>query len=318
MNLKLFIKISISIALMTYLLYQVDLEAMLVSFKDVNLSFLAFIYFTIILGIILSTYKWMLLLRAQNINKPGFLRLWALYHIGGFFNNFLPTNVGGDLIRSYIVGKQNNKQAESLAAVAVERMSGFLALIIYGIAGIFINWDLAVQLNLIYIICGALFLICTSISLFFNRSLAKWIKGHLNWGPVEQIFQKLSTLYESFYLYKKNMPLLLIAMAISFIFQLYTIWFTFAILKTMNIQLPFTTLMLIVPVTTIIGVIPITINSIGLREGAFVFLFSYLGIPASQSLLMALLSRVGILLPSLAGGIIYAFDIPDQKNNCSN
>jgi hypothetical protein len=55
----------------------------------------------------------------------------------------------------------------------------------------------------------------------------------------------------------------------------------------------------------LIGVIPVTINSIGLREGAFVYLFSQLGVPGAEALALALLARIGLLLPGIVGGILF-------------
>jgi uncharacterized membrane protein YciS (DUF1049 family) len=64
-------------------------------------------------------------------------------------------------------------------------------------------------------------------------------------------------------------------------------------------------LMLIIPGITIISLIPISINAIGLREGAFVILFAHVGLSTEQSLVLALLFRLGLLTPSLVGGVVY-------------
>jgi len=71
--------------------------------------------------------------------------------------------------------------------------------------------------------------------------------------------------------------------------------------------------MLIVPVITVIGLIPVTINGIGLREGAFVFIFTQMGVTASQSLILSLLYRLGIIILSLVGGVLYIIDDINNK-----
>ena len=51
-----------------------------------------------VIGLLISAYRWQLLLSTQEVHAP----LWQLlqsYLIGGFFNNFLPTRVGGDVYR---------------------------------------------------------------------------------------------------------------------------------------------------------------------------------------------------------------------------
>jgi uncharacterized protein (TIRG00374 family) len=307
MNKKKIIKFVISILLMGYLLWEANIREIFDLFKGVNIPLLVLIYSACIPGHLYCTYKWMVLLKTQGINSTGFFRLWCLYHIGGFFSNFLPSDVGGDLVRSYAVGRENSKQAESFAAVSVERISGFAAMTFYGIVGIFINFQLAVELNLIYILIGSFFLVLIFISLFLYRKFAKWLMKALNYTPLEKIVPKINKLYESFYLYKQKKYILFYVMILSFIFQLYAIWYPYALLITTGAHLPYLNFMLIFPAIMIISIIPITINSIGLREGAFVYFFSHMGIPSSQALVLALLYRVGVLLPSLIGGLMYMF-----------
>jgi uncharacterized protein (TIRG00374 family) len=307
MNKKKIIKIVISILLMGYLLWEANIHELLNLLKAVDIPLLVLIYSACVPGILFCTYKWKVLLQAQGINSPGFLRLWALYHMGGFFSNFLPSDIGGDLVRSYAVGRANNKQAESFAAVAVERISGFVAMIFYGIIGIFINCQLAVELNLIYIFAGSVFLVFVFICLFLNRKFAKWLMKAFNYTPLKKIVPKINKLYESFYLYKQKKYILFYVMILSFVFQLYAIWYPYALLITTGTHLSYFNFMLIFPAIMVISIIPITINSIGVREGAFVYFFSHMGISSSQALVLALLYRVGVLLPSLIGGLIYMF-----------
>lgn len=305
MKIKTLIKISVTILLMGYLLWSVDLRGMARSLENMNPVYLAAIYLTFIPGTLISAFKWMLLLKAQGINRPHFTRLWGLYHIGIFFSNFLPTEVGGDVIRSYIVGKESGKQTESLAAVAMERITGLMAVVFYGVLGLFLNWRLADDLNLTYLIFAitAMMAACSFIGL--NRNLAKRIKQKLSFPVFNRMMEKLTSLYEAIYLYKTNVKQFVIVIGISLIFQLYAIWFNFAIMKCMNIDLSFLCMIFIVPVITIIGLVPITINSIGIREGAFVFLFAQLGVSDEKSLALALLYRAGVMAPGLVGGLLY-------------
>ena len=75
---------------------------------------------------------------------------------------------------------------------------------------------------------------------------------------------------------------------------------------SLDIDVRFGESFLVVPLITIIGLLPITINSIGLREGAFVYLLGQVGVDSAESFALALLYRVGILASSLVGGVLYA------------
>ncbi len=307
MNIKTGVKIAVSFSLMGYLLWSVDLHRLADSLKNVNPVYLIAIYLTFIPGTLISTFKWMILLKTQGIHKPNFVRLWVLYHIGIFFSNFLPTEVGGDVVRGYIVGKESGKQAESLAAVVMERVTGLTAVVFYAILGLFLNWSLARDLNLSYLVFIVTAMMGVGGYAVLNRNLAKLIKTKLSFSFFDKVMKKAESLYEAIYRYKTKTNTLSIVIGISLIFQLYAIWFNFALMRCMRIDLSFLCMIFIIPVITIIGLVPITINSIGIREGAFVFLFAQVGVSEEKSLALALLYRAGVMAPGLVGALLYTF-----------
>lgn len=313
MNKKLIIKLLISLILLGVLLWSVNISELINSLKNANIPLMLIVFSTCVQGTLVCTYKWMLLLRAQGIYKPGFTRLWGLYHIGMFFSNFLPTEVGGDVVRSYDVGKTSGKQTESLAAVAMERITGFSMVIFLAVVGLFLNWSLAYDLNLTYLIFGLLAASVLTIGLFSNRGFARWIKKIISFQSFQKGIEKLHSLYEAFYLYKRKNKVFLQTMGISLVFQLYTIWYLFALSRCLDINVSFIQMLLILPAITIISLIPISINAIGIREGAFVYIFTYIGISNEQSLALALVYRIGILIPGLVGGIIYVLTLINNK-----
>jgi uncharacterized protein (TIRG00374 family) len=60
--------------------------------------------------------KWHILLRSQGF-QVSMWRLYALYMVGKFFNNFLPSNVGGDVVRGYELGKSIDSGSWSVSQV---------------------------------------------------------------------------------------------------------------------------------------------------------------------------------------------------------
>jgi len=84
---------------------------------------------------LLSAFKWFMLTQSQHLGA-GFWRLFAYYLVGQFYNMFLPTSVGGDVVRSYELGRYSNRHADSLASVFVERYTGVLTLLIVAAAAV--------------------------------------------------------------------------------------------------------------------------------------------------------------------------------------
>jgi uncharacterized protein (TIRG00374 family) len=60
--------------------------------------------------------KWYILLQAQGIQVP-FRAVLGYTYVGFFFNNFLPANVGGDVVRGYGLARYTEQGAEAAVSV---------------------------------------------------------------------------------------------------------------------------------------------------------------------------------------------------------
>ena len=120
-------KIAVSLALLTYLFSTTDLGALEGRVRSADLLDLlaAVTCFFAMLGV--ATWRWQLLLEALGRAAP--LRsLGASYLIATFFNNFLPSNIGGDIVRIRDGSKLTGSTTASLAVVGIDRVLGFGAL----------------------------------------------------------------------------------------------------------------------------------------------------------------------------------------------
>lgn len=90
-------KITVGLLLMFIIFTKVEWSVFISTIKRINPIY---IYINTILfffpGVWLSVLKWEKLLKIQEINVP-FKQLYLYYLIGTFFNNFLPSTVGGDI-----------------------------------------------------------------------------------------------------------------------------------------------------------------------------------------------------------------------------
>src|SRR5512147_3051771 len=121
------VKISVSLALLAYLLSTTDLAALNDRVRAADLVDLlaAILCFVLMLG--LATWRWQILLRALGAPVP-IRRLTASYLVATFFNNFLPSNIGGDIVRVRDSSHVTGSTTTSLAIVAIDRILGLSAL----------------------------------------------------------------------------------------------------------------------------------------------------------------------------------------------
>ena len=82
-----------------------------------------------VLGQIIIGLRWWLLLRAQSvvINLSAAVRL---HFLGLFYNNFMPSSVGGDLIRAWYVTRHTDRRFQAALSVFVDRLIGLLSTLV--------------------------------------------------------------------------------------------------------------------------------------------------------------------------------------------
>src|SRR5207249_5211049 len=127
----------------------------------VDLGILVAAFGLYLLAITAGAYKWGILLAAQGIRVPLYYLLRYTF-VGLFFGNFLPSNVGGDVVRAYDLARFTERKAVSSASVVVDRLTGLMvfiasAVVMGVIAVIWLNQPALLNVT---IISAVLFFFC--------------------------------------------------------------------------------------------------------------------------------------------------------------
>lgn len=300
------IKIVVSIALIIFILSKIDLCKMIIELRSVNIIFILLAFLTQLLAIPIRSFMWKTSLLVQKINAPLSL-LMTLNLITSFFNNFLPTTMGGDIVKAHKMSKYSGKTIESIASVIVNRLCGFFALITFSVFGVIFGFKLIKETNIASVVFILLFLSIFFILFIFNKKLIekfKFIK------KVTIFFDKknmLAQFYESFYIYKSDKKNLFFIYMIALLAQFIVLIYYYVIILSLNLNIPFLYLMIVVPLICILEMLPISINGIGIRECAALFFFTKVGVAPHLAVLIGLINFLLRTIVSLIGGIIYIF-----------
>ena len=116
-------RIVISAALIIFLLTRLDLGQAVAALAAVRLDWLVFALVTFAASLVLGNVQWAMLLSLQGIRIP-FRKTLSFYFVGAFFNNFLPANIGGDVVRIYDVYKDSARPDQAIAATVTDGLSG--------------------------------------------------------------------------------------------------------------------------------------------------------------------------------------------------
>jgi glycosyltransferase 2 family protein len=295
-------RIVVSAAIVIFLLSQIDLVLLLATWREMFVPFFVLALALQFGGILISASKWRLLLRAAGADVSYW---WAVrvYLIGQFFNNFLPTVIGGDAVRVYhAAGRTGTSLA--LASVFVERLTGFVALTIIGWIGLASSWDVLtrdstigwVALWCVMAATAALVLAIGSPAL--ARGLARLpVPNVLGW---RERLGKIAGRVADYGAYPRTLA---VAMLLSFAYQLSWVATNIAVAAALRLDVPWSFMALMVPLSDIIGLIPVFFNSLGAREGVFVLLLGLFGIPAASALALSFLVFITRIAISLLGGV---------------
>jgi uncharacterized protein (TIRG00374 family) len=255
-------------------------------------------------NVFISAYKWKIVLAIHGIAyKFGILNRY--YFTSVFFNNFLPSNIGGDAYRIYRTMQQQTHKAAAVTAVLVERFSGVWALVMAGFAGALWQMRSAGE-QPEWLIPAAMCLGVGSIlpvvvfggSEFIRRTVGQRVK----------IPEKVNRLMALYHDYRHHHVQTLKILAISFAFHLFTLFWMYLLSYAVGYPAGWHTLIIALSISNLAALLPISINGIGLLDGSFIFIMKELGMPYDAALMMMLILRALLIPLSLIGGVFYLRD----------
>ena len=243
-----------------------------------------------------------LLIEAQGITVT-LKEALSLTFIGYFFNNFLPTSIGGDVVKAYYLSKKTDKKAGAYASVFVDRVIGLFTMIFMAFLALFFVEEGVVDSTLKYIIYAITMGSLVFIVLMINKRLAQ--KFSFLFFLINPIKEKLRKVYEVIHQYQYQKTLMLKSFLISFVSQI--LFFTSLGVAALSIgsRIHIKDLLIKMPIVSMISLLP-SINGLGLREGSTVALFGPL-IGSDKAFAMSILWLLVLLCISIMGGLIYAF-----------
>ena len=293
-------RILISIGLLAWVLTRVGLDNLLTTFAtlDWRLYVLALGLSTLSMG--LRAYRWWILLDAVKV-RVNYWRVVYLYYIGAFYNTFLPTGFGGDVMRVVEFGG-GASSAQAAGTVIVDRLTGFVMLFVLALVALPFSYHLLPTAMLWA-------LIAVSGSVIVGAALL--FEGHILRRLTARFPRALSLAGDAWlgrtYAVITACGRQAIALALfwSLLFNLLHIGASALIGMALGLSVPVGVYFVFVPLATVALLIPITVNGLGFRESIYLALFPQTGVSGPQATAFSLGTYSRDLLDGLVGGVIY-------------
>jgi uncharacterized protein (TIRG00374 family) len=308
------IKLGIGLTLLILLLFSGDTESKLIEvFTSFRLEYIiALVLLQIVMNIV-SSLKWGLFIKERGISVP-LIRLFNLYLIGKFFNNFMPSMVGGDITRTFLLGRQIDSHSKSAASVFLERFTGLIAMILLAIVFTLFNLQIlsepviSISIGIIIIGCVVFFI------LLFNPSFIDKIEQRTkSIRLIQKVVRIIKKLFNDILFFRNRYELLLFAMLYSFLFHFLTFVNVYICCLAIGLSPSFLDIAVVTPIILLVVTIPVSPNNIGWWEWTFSVLLVHVGATIAEGLAVALILRANTVLFSLAGGIMFLFEKSVQK-----
>ena len=306
------IRLLITAVLLLYVLQKVGLfdsekrGDLFVLLQSVRIPILLLSFFVSLLLNLSSAFKWYLLLRSRGV-AVSFFKTWALYMIGIFFSLFLPTSMGGDLIRIHELGKLTGKRAEAAASVFIERFSGMVILFLLTVVALPMQRELLsvtwMTISLLFAVTASLALIWVIVDERPYRFITKFLSNRLRF--IDKILSKIEKIHCAVLEYRDDRTALIIAILNTFVFYILAVVNVYVTALAFSTEVQFRELLVAVPLIMFIMNLPISIGGIGLMEFAFIFIFGISGYSSALALSTALLMRLKSFFDAAMGGVLY-------------
>lgn len=302
------VRLGVSVALLAFLFSRVDARTIWDSARQASVPWMIvalLLYFVITLA---STWRWGLLLGAQDIHVPH-KALLSFYLVAVFFNNFLPSNIGGDVVRIRDTAHPAGSKTLATTVILIDRVLGMLGLVLVAAIGATVAGRIAGSgpspiwpswLWAGFLVSAAATAPAVLLPAGVGRVLRPLIVVHPTW--VGDRIEKLTTALGRF---RQRPGALAACFAGAVAVQALLVAYHSAIACALNVPVTFWDLSIIVPISFIVQMIPVSVNGFGVREATFAFYFARLGLPVQSAVLVSLTATGLMMVFSLSGAAIY-------------
>ncbi len=300
-QIKFSIKIIISAGILIFLIYKIDFVTLIPAISSLKYYDFGLLAAVFAITIIPAAIRWNILLKSQNKGVKIF-RLYKFYLIGYYFNNFLPTGVGGDIARAWMIVNYTNNLKLSVATIFIERILGLAATLSIALVVLpFVKLEIIVK----YILFSVTAFVFIIIVMVFNSTSAKLIKKCFKIIPIEKMKYKAHEIFETIHIFKNSKKDLFFTYLVSIIYQATLIFYFFVSAFVLDLDVKFQYFLVFLPIIWIMSMIPISFNAFGVREAGFAFFFEQIGRSKGEGVLVSLLGMFIIVIVSLIGGIFF-------------
>ena len=286
----------LALALLVYLLYRQGWSEISSVVSQISIGmFLLLLAMTLVSRVAIGG-RWHVLLCSAGVNISLY-RSINLTFAGLFASNFLPTTIGGDVVRLAGVLRLNFNRAVCIASLVVDRLVGMVGM------------AMALPLMIPGLVRGASMSSMIRLSLVIMLSNVQDLPAGARWKKLwHKVVEMMRSLLEALSFWIKHPHSLVLSLLMTWVHMAMLFGSLWVMLQTMGEPVSFWLVAGMWSLTYFITLLPVSINGLGVQELSMTFLFTQIGgVSEPTALTLAFLIRIVQMFASLPG----VFYLPD-------
>jgi uncharacterized protein (TIRG00374 family) len=296
---SLALRAAISLGLLYFALSGVNTAAIGARLADLKPAWLLAAITIGFVQLALLAPRWQRIANACGAELP-LGRAFQLGLIAAFFNQVLPSTVGGDAMRIWLFARDGQGWTRATYSVLLDRFIGVLALAILVVACL--PWSMTLIQNPI----GRMALLVIGIG-SIGAVLAFIALGYLKWNLLQR-FAPLRHLHRMSVIARQLLFRPTAAgtvVGLSLVIHMLTAGSAWCVAQAVDASFGFFQALVLLPPVLLISTLPISVAGWGVREKSLVLAFAYAGLSESNGFLVSVLLGATMIVVGLVGGIVW-------------
>jgi len=293
-HLMIAIKVAVTVALLAVTFRMIGPGVLLERAGGAHAGVFSLALLVLIFGGFAGAMSWFCILRTR-LPAITYRQVGACHWIGMFFNSFLPSNVGGDVVKGYAMARDQGQAGFVVTSVLLDRALNLAVLLGIGVFALLLRtaraaWAAAFLLGVLALIPAAV-----AAARRFRRSrrppAGEGIRGRraalvdaiLDWVAAPRLF----------------IPALGAALAS----QLFKTWSQVFVIRALGLALPVFCVWTVIPLFGMVSALPVSIGGLGVRELAAQRLAGPLQFDTTDLVALSLGGHLAVVLVNLLGAV---------------
>lgn len=292
------LKVAVTLSLLTVSFRLIRLDTFMESLRTANPGFLALSALIIVLGGFAGAGSWYCVLRTR-LPSLTYREVAACHWSGMFFNSFLPSNVGGDVVKGYIVARDQGQTGFVVTSLVLDRVINLGMLLCIGVFTLLLQlgqtwWAVGFLALLVVLLCAVL------VS-------ARWLRDWVRRWPNAGVRGKLAALAEPVFDLAATPRLLLPTLLAAFGSQFLKIWHNTFVILALGLKIPAFCVWYVIPLFGVVSALPVSIGGLGLRELVAQSLSGPMQLDNTHLVTLSLAGHLMVVMVNMLGVLPFLF-----------